>query len=58
MAKNNTCKADANDAIVRAAKDYVDQQLATMKKYGTTTKQLTTEEYNKLVSEVVEATTK
>jgi hypothetical protein len=44
-------------AIIQAAKKYVDQQLATMRKHGTLSK-LTEREYNELVSQVVEATVK
>ena len=44
----------SNEEKIEAAKQYVDKQLETMKKYGSAPKELSENEYRALVEDVVE----
>ena len=46
------------ETLVDAAKRYVDEQLATMKKHGSRKTKLSTEQYQVLVKKVLSATAK
>jgi hypothetical protein len=45
----------SNDQKILVAREYVDKQLETMKRYGSVSEDISEEEYNGLVEEVVEA---
>jgi hypothetical protein len=48
-------KPDNNTAVIKAAKEYVSQQIKTMKEFGSAPK-LSTTAYKELVQEVADAT--
>jgi len=47
--------SDVDPKDVEAAKEYVDRQLETMRRYGSAPDDVSPEEYNSLVEEVAEA---
>jgi hypothetical protein len=46
---------ESTSANLRAAKQYVDKQIETMKRYGSAPDDFSEEEYNSLVEEIAEA---
>ncbi len=47
--------ANLDPKVEAAAKEYVDEQLETMRQFGSAPDDLSDEEYNSLVSEIAEA---